>query len=1508
MLNWLRTAVFMSLLGALAFGAGCAQERDPINKVQPNALNKHFFAGADLSDRSDDPQFFWRGYDVDASASNSFIGVGSWRGIDRVVFEIQETQLVVRKAYAIVDGQDKRASNADPNVPSGTDAYGRTLVKAEDGAIVARYKISSQFDIRRSYNPQTGEELNIVEENSSDRPWNQREYFRVDWSSNDVVSPMWEDMFFAKYLAMTPVTGNNSAFQDINDPRNEDAPRIDEAAGYFETTDHWVVNFADFVSSPFSDITGQVPACFAIGIYTGTASAECDPQEATVRNSYWRIDAAQHDVEPLENTYADQDVIANPGGLGGSLSVGIVTPGRQGFDPQYGYTDKLFHRFAHRHNTWQKAHVDTACNDNSDMDANGTADQCEGVKTGHSGSQCDLFFKKCTIPIRDRQIKTVGYWVNSDAPPELQDDIDTNGKLVNRGTLEDLIDSWNQLMRVGLASAREVECRRTGDGDRDTCHGLYFETGMTSAGLRDPATMDAVHFGDWLVERPKVLDKDPTYPQGMYPDLPHLKGLQALTFCHNPVRDYDRHDVCGKTGDNARVGDIRKNFIFYWPYDSRAHWGGIANWEADPLTGEIIGGAAQIMGRSATYAAAYNRDVLQVAMGDVKIEDLIQGIQADRYAKELMNGHGPFDQGLSAAEQQQRLDNVAWTSLANTFQNTQVGTAQQRQIQTLIQMRNSVSDPTQMPTAQLEWEALMNKARGSKYEAQLVDSGWLVNALGADPNTPITESILERASPLRGLDSGRLTSLRAVFDAAFEQMGVCFDEGNAPSYGSVAVPSLATYFKNKYPGDITARGQAIYDEIWKETVKGIALHEIGHSLGMLHQFASSWDAVNYNPQYWQLRTNEGQTSVKCNGPRDPMKPDTCMGPRYNDPETLDEQGLADESRPDIVYFGNTSTMEYQYERFLENVGLGTFDLHTMKALYGGVIESIDPRVMPNPKDQRAAGWRSFSQLIEKDLYDGNFRHYTEEARLLNVFDPKRDCRDATDEEKTTGKWRIVHGKVCAPAPRDIWAWRDFKSSDVMYFQGGACKGSNPQCNDGNGGDLNGPYWRAANVPGAPGADQGKEFVRWAYKWGTFHNAYYHTNDTDAGADAYEVTVNTIRRFDATYPWAYFRRQNKEYYYRPIAASTTDRYFDRLHSYNWLMATNIGRANTQSAADDNQYKPDIMAQGEMAKALTRWMTLPEPGGFNVSPAFTPPESTRQIYDTGTGSTSLFNVGIVTGRYINEQYNNVLGGSWDYLHWVDHAGFSIEKQRLIESIVDSRPTLFTISRQNALDGRNVYINVRTNLPNYVDRLVGAVLSEDWESLGQYVPSTDTSKTPGLATFDLTTADPTRSDPSAKILFPNIGYKTQIATQLYTAANASLSGDQTLQHKMNVWVDGTGLTINIPDNQKIKACDPATGYTYVARKYGREDIDGKSVELGIASRMLEHANALIADAYLVQRDGNNKPILDSFGRPTLILDGNGQPQSGGNTTVAAVGRYIQVIDAAALFSRWFTLADIK
>src|SRR5262249_1020880 len=159
----------------------------------------------------------------------------------------------------------------------------------------------------------------------------------------------------------------------------------------------------------------------------------------------------------------------NPAGIDVTgLLVGLAPPGEQGWDPGYGFTDALHHRFAHVHNIWKKSHIDAACESNDDIDGNGTADASEPAVTGYkgsAGSQCDVFTNKCTIPYRDRQSKTIGYWTNKDFPEELQDPLDAHGKPTSRGAAEDIAYSWNQLLEQAVATAREVECRRTG-GDR----------------------------------------------------------------------------------------------------------------------------------------------------------------------------------------------------------------------------------------------------------------------------------------------------------------------------------------------------------------------------------------------------------------------------------------------------------------------------------------------------------------------------------------------------------------------------------------------------------------------------------------------------------------------------------------------------------------------------------------------------------------------------------------------------------------------------------------------------------------------------------------------------------------------------------------------------------------------------------------------------------------------------------------------------------------------------------
>ncbi|MEZ4228040.1 MAG: hypothetical protein R3B89_02675 [Polyangiaceae bacterium] len=1480
------TTCWPAVLAFALLDTGCAEERAPIVRVQPNALDKSFFIGEDLAKPADDPEFYWRNFVVDASESQELIGIGSWSGVDRIRWEISETQLIARKSYGISDGGDDKG-------PDG------------NGTIVAIYPIEEHFDISRAYNPSTGEELNVLEENTSDRPWNERKYFRVDWSMNEVETPQWNDMFVGKVFGDLELT---SIAYYVSDPEHPDAPHFDPDDGYFDVTSKFWVAPAT-TDSPFSDLSGKVPSCLVIGITTGNAVNNCDPQEAVIRSSYWRVDRLDpdRDFEPFENNQASLDVVSNPGGLGDSFSVGTVTPPRIEWDPQYGYTDAGMHRYMNVHNLWKRSHQtrgvcerDADCQGGGsclpsgscsvpcdygarrDADRNGTDDQCENTATGYTGSagsQCSAR-DRCTIPYRDREIAPIAYWVNPETPAGLLDELAADGSVAKRGATEDLIYSWNQMFEQAIANAREVECRNTGAGDRQSCAAQYFETGQ----------IDMVSFGGWGLPRVKPM-----------PD--------ALVLCHNPVRDYDP-EVCGAPGKTARVGDIRKNFLFYWPYESKAPWGGIANWNADPLTGQIIGASATTMGRSATFAAARVRDIIMVANGDLDVSDITDGVPAELYQKRLREGRLP--ESFTREEIAERVASIdaahAAREVAPKLDTTDLAKAVRQRHEMLKQSKAGLAPGS---TSALEMDAILSNLRGTQIEAQLLDPGWMMDSVGIPQSADVSDAALELASPLRGSDYGSVEQLLQRVDLGMQARGVCFEDAIGSGVGNLDTQGVARYFKQKYSDEALIdgyedlgpdaspdalskrRAELVYNDLWVDTYKGIALHEIGHSLGMLHQFASSFDSVNYNPQYWQLRTQEGAASGSCEGdPRSgdvySASADDCMGPRYLDPETDDELGQAAESRPGINYFANTSTMEYQNERFFESVGLGQYDRHMVGALYGRVLETFDadaPDGVPQA-DQAAFAPRLWSQLPEDNLVFfqsplGRFvqsMHYTEQARRMKLFDASR-CREATEEERRHAEWRVVHGKICMPAPRDHAAWRDFED-----------------------GPASGDDYVSTKVRVGERSRAAAGNVRWPYRWGVSSNSYVHTNPSDAGADVYEATLETIRKFESNYVFDYFRAGNRNWYYQRLPSRAASRFFERLRATHWSIAVNNARYASfgdavfqQIAGSDDWWRPYMMAERAMFDAIAKALLMPQPGQYRS--AGTPAGSQGPVFDIDDGSS--FPVGFVIdasgGRYIDPDYNSDPngGGSWEYLQWANRAGFTVEKADAAKALTDSRPVLFTIARENYLDGRNTNVNFRSDMPQAVDRLIGGVLAGDWESVGPYVPAGESGDVEPVST-ELAGQAPTRPS-GARVVAPNLGYKQQLGVLTWAYSFARLGTDLTLTNKLRIWVKGQLGEAEIPESQQIRFYNPESGLTYVARLFGPDRVVGRDIDSGIGSRMLTTANALLERAYETEpAPASDEPQTSTFGMPRLSLDASGFPIVRDQGALLELRRYVGLIDA--------------
>jgi len=114
---------------------------------------------------------------------------------------------------------------------------------------------------------------------------------------------------------------------------------------------------------------------------------------------------------------------------------------------------------------------------------------------------------------------------------------------------------------------------------------------------------------------------------------------------------------------------------------------------------------------------------------------------------------------------------------------------------------------------------------------------------------------------------------------------------------------------------------------------GLALHEVGHSVGLRHNFSGSADSLNYDPHYWELRD------------------DGNMHPRAWDPLTRAEI----EGR--IQEYQYSTVMDYGHNFVVSDAhGLGHYDRAAIKMGYGDLVEVFQS--VPNADEM---AWFGFIQ-------------------------------------------------------------------------------------------------------------------------------------------------------------------------------------------------------------------------------------------------------------------------------------------------------------------------------------------------------------------------------------------------------------------------------------------------------------------------------------------------------------------------------------------------------------------
>ncbi|MFW5965914.1 MAG: zinc-dependent metalloprotease, partial [Persicimonas sp.] len=306
------------LLGvaALFLFAGCAQDVGDIDRTQKNAIKK--------ADLEDDEWYYQRTVvDVPAASPFTFVGNTDHQGMSRIKWDIEEDFLYARRETELIEGGDDKER-------SGEDY---------EGEVIAAYRIESHFDIQRQYNESTGEQRNVIVENTTDRHWNERDYMRVDWSVNLVTN---YDLDFERQ-SIEPVPhytqdmgddDPDAPVFDYENPESEDDPGELE---YFDITNK-IHASADVLRIPGY---GTLPLCWLRGYET----TECGAGEYTIRNSFKRIDE-DHEYVPRPYKGKETDVF------------GYFTTDRMTYDDKQGVRQQNKKRYLNRYNLWKEWYDD----------------------------------------------------------------------------------------------------------------------------------------------------------------------------------------------------------------------------------------------------------------------------------------------------------------------------------------------------------------------------------------------------------------------------------------------------------------------------------------------------------------------------------------------------------------------------------------------------------------------------------------------------------------------------------------------------------------------------------------------------------------------------------------------------------------------------------------------------------------------------------------------------------------------------------------------------------------------------------------------------------------------------------------------------------------------------------------------------------------------------------------------------------------------------------------------
>lgn len=607
---------------------------------------------------------------------------------------------------------------------------------------------------------------------------------------------------------------------------------------------------------------------------------QLSPAHVDYRSSFWRVPVS--DYAPLyypDHAFND-DAVAH---------FGYFREEREFYDKTRGVTDFKDY-LMNRWDIWATTHVDATCKADKDCagwDGKNNGVICDKRAPGLAEAQAspDARAGKCTKKYADRGFKPIVYFLS----PQFYDDANPT-----------------QPSAIGVAYKAQA-CRtiqQWNEAYKDTVARLL-GVAYTERNFADPLKADYVKDMDACTFHPATAT-----PHSQTPFDPKTMDLYVLAE-NSKTCDANLTQGAKDSSDPTarwciRLGDIRYSMISYVDQAGSGTPLGVATWLGDAETGEIKSAVANIFGGALDTYRGYVGDVYDMVSGNLTQEQVELGENVRDYYQNFAGNSFPPSIPQAA--------NLVSPDALAKFQGA-------------LQQKKDQADQLKLLGPQA-FDAKLSRFKGSDLEKLLVDNIEFRSMVGLNVDDPLDENMMDRVSPFRG-GFQKLMEYGHSMDKVLDKYCVM----HANTFIDYAVTNLVQRAKD---ANLT-RDQAM-DWITGLIFRATIDHEVGHTMGLRHNFEGSFDEENYNPEYFGIKAAFPDPAPATFAVGHPLPLTPTEFQAFNQART---DARHNREKAGVKLYQYSSIMDYGGQFYSDLAGIGEYDKAAIRFGYGQLATVYD---------------------------------------------------------------------------------------------------------------------------------------------------------------------------------------------------------------------------------------------------------------------------------------------------------------------------------------------------------------------------------------------------------------------------------------------------------------------------------------------------------------------------------------------------------------------------------------